>query len=64
KGYAKQVTLVPFMFVAGDHAVNDIANDWKDELQEAGYKVELNIEGLGELPQIRDLLLKHLQKIQ
>ena len=64
KGYAKQVTLVPFMFVAGDHAVNDIANDWKDELQEAGYKVELNIEGLGELPQIRELLLKHLQKIQ
>lgn len=28
-GKAKQVTLVPFMFVAGDHAKNDIAEDWK-----------------------------------
>ena len=29
---AKEITLVPFMFVAGDHAKNDIAGDWKDEL--------------------------------
>ena len=25
----KKVLLMPFMFVAGDHAKNDIAGDWK-----------------------------------
>lgn len=30
---AKRVTLVPFMFVAGDHAKNDISVDWKEALE-------------------------------
>jgi sirohydrochlorin cobaltochelatase len=29
----KTVVLVPFMFVAGEHAKNDIAGEWKEELE-------------------------------
>lgn len=54
KGY-KKVVLAPFMFVAGDHAVNDIAGDWKEELDGAGYNVELAIKGLGEYADIQHI---------
>lgn len=61
---AKKVTLVPFMFVAGDHANNDIAGDWKEDLEKLGYKVDVVMKGLGEYPQIQDLFIDHLQFIQ
>ena len=57
KGNAKTVTLVPLMFVAGDHAVNDISKEWKENLEKNGFKVELNIEGLGQIPQIQSYYL-------
>lgn len=57
---AKKVTLVPLMFVAGDHAVNDISVDWKNELESKGFQVELKIEGLGQIPAIRNLFLEHI----
>lgn len=57
KGNAKTVTLVPLMFVAGDHAVNDISKDWKEMLEKNGFKVELNIEGLGQLPALQSYYL-------
>lgn len=57
KGNAKTVTLVPLMFVAGDHAVNDISKDWKEMLEKNGFKVELNIEGLGQIPEIQSYYL-------
>ena len=44
----KKVVLAPFMFVAGDHAMNDIAGDWKEALEDEGFKVSLAIKGLGE----------------
>lgn len=56
---AKEVTLVPFMFVAGDHAKNDIAGDWKDELEKKGYTVNVILEGLGQNPAIQDLFIRH-----
>ena len=56
---AKEVTLVPFMFVAGDHAKNDIAGDWKDELEKKGYTVNVILEGLGQNPAIQDLFIGH-----
>ncbi|WP_455591099.1 sirohydrochlorin cobaltochelatase [Bacteroides sp.] len=55
----KQVTLVPFMFVAGDHANNDIAVDWKEALEKAGYKVNVHMEGLGQQPAIQKLFIDH-----
>lgn len=57
----KYVTLVPLMFVAGDHAKNDISVDWKENLEAAGLQVQLNIEGLGEVPEIQEIFLEHLR---
>ena len=63
-GYTK-VVLTPFMIVAGDHANNDMAGDeadsWKTVLAHAGYEVECRIQGLGENPAVRKLLVKHVQ---
>lgn len=56
---SKKVLLVPFMFVAGDHAKNDIATDWKEELTKAGYEVSVLMEGLGQRPDIQDLFIDH-----
>jgi len=57
----KKVVLIPFMFVAGEHAKNDIAEDWKGQLEEAGYNVEVKMQGLGKNPQIQDLYISHLK---
>lgn len=58
---AKQITLIPFMFVAGDHAKNDIAGDWKEHLEKEGYKVEVSMKGMGEIPAIQDLFIEHIR---
>lgn len=60
KSGLKNVRLVPFMFVAGEHAKNDIANDWKEELEKEGFNVEVEMRGLGENPQIQDIYIAHL----
>lgn len=44
-GKAKRVTLVPFMFVAGDHAKNDIAGEWKERLEKEDFIVSTQLEG-------------------
>lgn len=58
---AKQVTLVPFMFVAGDHAKNDIAGKWKEALEKEGYTVNANLEGLGQVPEIQEIFINHIR---
>lgn len=55
----KKVMLMPFMFDAGDHANNDIAGDWKKELEDNGYKVSVLMEGLGQNPDIQDIFIEH-----
>lgn len=60
-GKAKQVTLVPFMFVAGDHAQNDIAGDWKEALEKEGYTVNVHMEGLGQVPEIQEIFINHIR---
>lgn len=62
----KQVILTPFMLVAGDHAVNDMAGEedsWRTELEADGYAVTAVVKGLGEYAGIRSLYLEHLQEI-
>lgn len=60
-----KVTLLPLMLVAGDHAQNDMAGDeedsWSVLLKEDGFEVQNIIKGLGELEEIQDLYLEHLQ---
>lgn len=60
KDRVKRVLLMPFMFVAGEHAKNDIAEDWYSDLTELGYKVSVKLEGLGELPEVQELFLEHI----
>lgn len=57
----KKVVLIPFMFVAGEHAKNDIAGDWKEDLEKEGYTVEVRMQGLGENPCIQDMYVSHLK---
>ena len=54
----KKVTLVPLLFVAGDHANNDISVEWKDALEKEGLVVDVKLEGLGEVPEIQNLFIK------
>lgn len=58
---ARRVTLVPLLFVAGDHASNDIAVDWKEALEAAGLQVDACLEGLGEIPAIQDIYIEHIR---
>lgn len=55
----KQVQLLPFMFVAGDHAKNDIAGDMKEALESKGYQVTVLLEGLGQNPEVQDIFIEH-----
>lgn len=57
----KEILLLPFMFVAGDHAKNDIAGDWKEELEEKGYEVTVLLEGLGQNAGIQEIFMDHIR---
>lgn len=59
----KKVIMMPFMFVAGEHAKNDIAGDWKEELENEGFSVDVKMQGLGENTSIQDIYISHLQFI-
>ena len=65
-GSYKRVVLRPLMIVAGDHANNDMAGDepdsWKSVFTGAGYEVKCVVEGLGQLPAIRELILEHTRE--
>ena len=60
-GKAKRVTLIPFMFVAGDHAKNDIAGEWKEMLEKEGFTVSAQLEGLGQIPEIQEIFIDHIR---
>lgn len=59
----KKVNLMPFMLVAGDHAINDMAGDeedsWKTILEEHGFEIKVHLKGLGENPHIQDKFMNH-----
>lgn len=58
-----RVHLLPFMIVAGDHAVNDIFGDedgsWDAELKREGYKVTGIKKGLGEYKGLQMMFADH-----
>ena len=58
----KNVTLMPFMMVAGDHANNDMAGDEPDShksiLEKDGFKVDTYLHGLGENQNIRNIFVE------
>jgi len=60
----KKVTLMPFMNIAGDHALNDLYGDeedsWKSQLVELGYETDGYLKGLLENKAIVSIFVKHL----
>ena len=58
----KQVTLIPLLFVAGDHANNDISVEWKETMEKEGLSVDVRLEGLGEVPEIQDLYIEKVKR--
>ena len=62
----KDIVLVPFMVVAGDHAVNDMAGDdddsWKNVMENAGRNVEVVLKGVGEYLPIRQIYCEHIRR--
>ncbi len=59
----KTVWLMPFMIVAGDHAVNDLVgpedDSWASMLKKEGFNVRQKVQGLGEIQGIRNIYLRH-----
>ena len=62
KDRVKKVCLVPFMFVAGDHARNDIDVEWREQLEKDGFQAEAVIEGLGQIPEIQNIYIDHIRE--
>lgn len=64
--HIKKVYLMPFMLVAGDHAINDMASEeedsWKTLLIEKGFEVHIILKGLGENPSIQQLFVEHAKE--
>ncbi|WP_330375429.1 sirohydrochlorin cobaltochelatase [Inediibacterium massiliense] len=62
----KEVTLMPYMLVAGDHAQNDMAGDeddsWKTILKKEGFSVDTYLHGLGENPRYQDIYVNHTKE--
>ena len=58
----RHVTLVPLLFVAGDHANNDISVEWKEDLERQGFTVSVRLEGLGEVPEIQQMYIDKVEK--
>ena len=60
----KKIILKPFMIVAGNHAVNDMAgpevDSWKSILTSEGYTVEAKLEGLGLNNDFAALFVDHI----
>lgn len=58
------VYLIPFLLVAGDHALNDMLGDrehsWKRLLNREGIEVVGKAEGLAKVPEVVDIWLDHL----
>ena len=63
----KTLHLAPFMIVAGDHAMNDMAgeeeNSWRSICERNGYRTICHLQGLGEIPAVQELFIRHLKKI-
>ena len=55
----KKVLLMPFYVCCRRPCENDIAGDWKEELEKKGYEVSVFMEGLGQNPDIQKIFIEH-----
>lgn len=65
---ASVIWLQPFMVVAGDHARNDLAGDgpdsWAAQIRALGLTPRPVLTGLGELPGVRAVFVRHARDSQ
>lgn len=63
----ERILLAPFMLVAGDHASHDLAGDGEDSwvtfFKDKGYEVDIVLQGLGQIPEIQDLYVRHVKDL-
>lgn len=63
KNNIQKVYLMPFMLVAGDHAMNDMAGEeedsWKSIFEAKGFEVIIKMQGLGENKGIQRRFVRH-----
>ena len=64
----KCVRLLPFMVVAGEHALNDMAGEeedsWASMLRKEGFRVECILKGMGEFPQLRAMYIEKARQAE
>jgi len=61
-----KVRLIPFLVVAGGHAKKEMAGDdprsWKCSFEREGFKVDLNLRGMGDNPRVLEVFLEHARE--
>ena len=60
---SKHVILVPLLYIAGNHLYNDINGEWRRQLEAAGYTVDVVTEGLGDMPEIQQLIIRNINQL-
>jgi sirohydrochlorin cobaltochelatase len=62
----KKARLIPFMVVAGDHALNDLTGNesesWKSMLEKEGFEIDYNLLGMGENDGIVEIVVGHTKE--
>lgn len=65
-GGIRKVLLVPFMLVAGEHALHDMAGEeadsWKNRCRARGYETACILHGMGSYPEIRQFYIRKCRK--
>lgn len=57
----KKVHLIPFVFAASAQATNEMAHEWTQHLQKAGYKVTAEMHSLADVDAIMDIFERHIR---
>lgn len=58
----KKIILLPLMIVAGEHAKEDMNNDWKSLFESKGYEVHSLLKGLGEYEAIQNTFIYYAKE--
>ncbi len=62
-GNIKNIKLVPFLLVCGNHTRNDIAGEYTEALHKYGYNTTLLMRGLGEIDEIRNIYVDRVKEM-
>ena len=66
KSGVKKVIMMPFLLVAGGHALEDLAGDsansWRGIFEREGFRTEMILKGLGENNGVVDIFIEHTRK--